>query len=519
MKHNLSMVDLIGSGAFGNVALALDTNGKKVVLKQIALGKAVNKASYHREVYIMENIPSHPNIPKLLHAEVMDPYGYLMQEYVGGLTINILSYLFGKTNIPFLMKISKTLIQTLNHLHENNIYHLDLNEGNMIICEDPFDPELPLTMKLIDFGISCKTDSEYDCTKKGMTNAVTFFQWPYKHKINKDFDKSSLAFATDDLWQAASLIYHIAFGSFENFNPNVLEQMKLFYFGIKIPKQGGYPVPPKKGHNKNIASPQDYEEVMEEIMDDQKHVANLYKTHVIEGPPIFLFDPYKDSIVHDLLRLMMPRTLEDIFTGPELIHYIEAEWFEILKYGYLGQRHKINPSEYPCEDPMNSFYKENCDKCNHCQWTDTPVQIKSHFTRCVPRNLLRQDEIAKTECLAEGKVWNPYRKSCEVISDESTKILSNRYSILFRDGLETPISGAEIKRRIKEKDYSLLNPDEVVIEKLREFSYHPLHTIQSHSFFFNYYNTRITEDYSDLEKLDLTKFREHVTLLGNAKKN
>jgi hypothetical protein len=235
---------------------------------------------------------------------------------------------------------------------------------------------------------------------------------------------------------------------------------------------------------------------------------------------VYDFDPAHRSDIHDILRLLLAKKLDDCTTASEMLAYINAVWDDAHIFGVTPQKiTKVDNCLYPCEDPLNSFYRENCEKCKHCTWDDVGEKRGMHTAHCLPKKPASNSETDRQDALTAGRVWNPYRKSAEDIYDEDDALISNRYSFLFDDGIKQPVPGVEIKRRFREHDYRKLNSDEAVLKILQEFSYHPLQTHKGSSFFFDYFYGKVLPDMLDLksrhglsEFIDLQNRRTNVEM-------
>lgn len=505
---NYTLIDEIGSGTFGTVYLCVNETGDKRAIKKLSIKDSVDvHNSYIREVRLLQVLGNHPNIAQYYNSEIIRRYGYIEQEYVQGVDVEILMALFGRTNQLFCVKFAETLLSGLNHLHINGIYHRDLNYNNVLVCLDPDDENMPLMVKIIDLGIGCRFN-DINGASCANVKGDSLFTWPYDPSLFNDVPTTQETLVCNDIWQAGSLVYHVAYGdSFRRFNPNVSGFNALYFFGQRMSKKGGYPVPPND--IVNVMDPELYNDIVQnDLLEEQAIVVSTYSDYVIHNKrdPVYDFDIGKVSFVHDLIRLMLSRSVKDCFNTTELLAYIKAEWHDAQSLGPRPQRANLNNCHLPCEDPSNSYYESNCKKCQHCRWDDKGIMYGSHTAHCVPIEINSRSEQERRDCLFRGGIWNPYRKNCEFIGDETNKYLSNRYSILFMDD---PVSGAEIKRRVKSRDYRKLLSDKLVLEKLKNFSYHPLQTIASHSFFYDYFQTRVSPDYSDyITRPGMTEFVE-----------
>lgn len=515
-SRGLTKIQDLGSGVSATTYLCMNKNQEQVVVKEVQLSSKMKKI-YNRETAILKHLSSsdaggHPNVVKYYHSEVQNGYGYIEQEYIPGIDVETISLLYGRTNSLFCIKFIKSLLSALEYIHNMNVYHLDLNHNNVIICLDMDDMDMPLTAKIIDFGISVQSGKDDHDNPIGST----LFDWPYNPDSAKRVPRAE-TLSCNDIWQAGQLLYEIAYnGSFRRFNPLARGHIALMYFIYQMPRNGGYPVPPDPKHKVTPLPLEVRSEIKDDLMHDQAQVAAVYTDYVLKQhrDPVYDFNPNMPSEIHDIIRLLLARKLEDCVTASDALKYIELVWDDANMFGMSIQKGKVNNCEYPCEDPLNSVYKHNCLKCNHCEWNDKGVKRGSHTAHCIPKAPSADSEADRHDALSRGKVWNPYRKTAEHIDMHmDNAYISNRYSFLFKDGLKRtkPVPGMEIKRRFNEHDFKLLNTDEAVLKVLEDFSYHPLQTYSGSSFFFDYFlHKKIPDDY----KLLRTKpgFSEFVAL-------
>lgn len=503
-SRGLDKIQDLGTGSSANTYLCKDSNDRKVVVKQLKLRGNMIKF-YNRESAILKRLSQgagHPNVVAYYHSEIQDDYGYIEQEYIAGLDVETITLLYGRTNSLFCIKFIKSLLSALEYIHKMDVYHLDLNPNNVIVCLDLEDTDMPLTAKVIDFGISSQHG------KDGLNKRIgsTLFDWPYNPDNKVNGPSTAETMSCNDIWQAGQLLYQVVYnGSFRRFNPLSRGHVALLHFTYHMPKRGGYPVPPGPKDKTTPLPAEVRQELHDELLHDQAQVAAVYTDYVLKEhrDPIYDFDPNKSSELHDIIRLLLPRKLKDCVTATEAQKYIELVWDDANMFGRYIQRGKINNCEYPCEDPLNSYYKDNCLKCNHCEWSEKGVKRGTHIAHCIPKKPSPESEMDRHQALSKGHVWNPYRKTAEPIDkDMNNEYVSNRYSFLFKDGLErtNPVPGKEIKRRFRERDYKMLNSDEKVLEILEDFSYHPLQTHNRSSFFFDYFlNREIPDDFKLLK--------------------
>jgi serine/threonine protein kinase len=513
--RNLTHVMELGSGAVGTVGLYTNIDGNKRAVKNIKL-IAGNRPLFHREVEIMKDLQKsggHPNIMKYYHSKIIGNTGYLEYEYVDGIDVEDLMGIFVKTNSKFFFKIAIGVLQGLEFLHKLGIYHRDIGGQNVLICIDHDDPDMPFKAKIIDLGIGCKVNGNKHNTCSVRIGAQSRFDWPY----NDNTSNTQKALECGDIWLTGNLLFNIAYGAdFDLFNDSGSYGMMAQVFHMRMPIKGGYPLPPDLStpRLKKIMIPQP--PPLDALVEDQAKIVQLYADYVVgrTRDPVFDFDITKESPINDVLRLMLAREEKHCFSASEVLTYIKSVWTDDMIVTPYPQRRKINSCRLPCEDPSNNYYKNRCDKCTHCVWNDEGFRKGMETIHCstvAPNSRSEQD---KRDCLNGPRkgihnVWNPYRKTCEIVMDEPITLLSNRYSIMYSDGTDVPVNGLEIKRRIIERDRTLLDSDAIILKRLTEFPYHPLKTEMSHSFFYNYFRDRKPQS-PMLLKANITEFSSRI---------
>lgn len=141
---------LIGCGRFGQVFLADSLEGKEVAIKVIPKENSPNHFLME-EVKILSEV-DHPNIIKYLKHYESEKYLYVVTEYCAGgdLFQKIIDQ--GKFSEDEAVTVMEELLRAINHCHHLGIIHRDLKPENILYTTKR-------TLKLIDFGISVKSNS------------------------------------------------------------------------------------------------------------------------------------------------------------------------------------------------------------------------------------------------------------------------------------------------------------------------------------------------------------------------
>jgi len=140
-------ISLLGQSAYGEVVLANNKHGKKVVLKKINRLK-MNKNLIANEV-AAATLLKHPGVVKVYDIFKESIYTYIVLEYLKG--VDLFKYLSAKNFTPMREKearpLFKQLVDTVLYCHSKKIAHRDIKLENIM-----YDRK-KARVKLIDFGL------------------------------------------------------------------------------------------------------------------------------------------------------------------------------------------------------------------------------------------------------------------------------------------------------------------------------------------------------------------------------
>lgn len=170
---------MIGFGGFGITYKAFDTklNVTVAIKEYYPAGLAsresgttrVQRKHAHRESAFEEGLThfieearniarfsDHPNIVKVYHFFRENHTGYIVMEYLDGITMRyFLEVNGGKTSVLYAKEIVLAVAQALQVLHREGILHRDISPDNIFLCSDG-------KIKLIDFGSSKWAETRKD---------------------------------------------------------------------------------------------------------------------------------------------------------------------------------------------------------------------------------------------------------------------------------------------------------------------------------------------------------------------
>mmetsp|Transcript_113567 Transcript_113567/g.355171 ORF Transcript_113567/g.355171 Transcript_113567/m.355171 type:complete len:512 (-) Transcript_113567:430-1965(-) len=219
----------IGEGSYGSVCKATrKESGKdgrpKVVhaCKTIAKQSMKNMDRFKQEIDIMKMM-DHPNIIKLYETFADHRSIYLIMELCSGGELFdriIQSGHFTEVQAAILMQ---QIIRAINYMHANLVCHRDLKPENFLFMTKDTTIEKN-TLKLIDFGLSCKFQKGQVLTTRAGT---PYYVAP--QVLNGKYDEKS------DLWSCGVIMYVLLCGYppfFGETDAEVLTKVRLGNFAF-----------------------------------------------------------------------------------------------------------------------------------------------------------------------------------------------------------------------------------------------------------------------------------------------
>ncbi|MDR1594874.1 MAG: serine/threonine protein kinase [Prevotellaceae bacterium] len=149
---------VINSGGTAVVYWGIDLrSGLPVAIKAIYPSRAGDQfilQRFREEANHYLYLSSHPNITKLVDFVEYKGQFYLVMEYIEGMSLDEYQYkrtgpLVEEVAIPMFLQI----LDTIGYLHDNNLLHLDIKPGNIMVMHD-------CRIKILDMGISAKINDK-----------------------------------------------------------------------------------------------------------------------------------------------------------------------------------------------------------------------------------------------------------------------------------------------------------------------------------------------------------------------
>ncbi|KAI0392883.1 Pkinase-domain-containing protein [Xylariaceae sp. FL0594] len=209
LGDRLRLVEIIGTGAYGVVYLAIDVNtgiryAVKTLSKYNADGSPLDPrqlAFQHRELSLHYRASAHPNVVSMLKI-VDDPdCTYVVLEYCaeGDLFFNITEcgQYVGKDDM--VKSVFLQILDAVEHCHSLGIYHRDLKPENILVSDQGE------TVKLADFGLAIATDrsDDYGC-------GSTFYMSP--ECLDPSSRRAYYLCAPNDVWSLGVILVNLTCG-------------------------------------------------------------------------------------------------------------------------------------------------------------------------------------------------------------------------------------------------------------------------------------------------------------------
>lgn len=154
IRYKYEINSTLGNGAFGSVVSVSDHSSKSKIVLACKIIKNDPRWSLQavEEIKILKKL-NHPNIVKYVEHFTFRTHMCIVTEILAITlyeSIQLTNYKGFSLNL--VKKFTREILQGVAYLHSNNIIHCDLKPENIMISGDG-------TIKIIDFGSSCHTDS------------------------------------------------------------------------------------------------------------------------------------------------------------------------------------------------------------------------------------------------------------------------------------------------------------------------------------------------------------------------
>lgn len=165
---------LLGSGGMGSVWLARHEElGFSVAVKLIKPALLLRKDSRHRfqiEAEAATKIDSPHAVRVFDHGETDDGVPFMVMEYLEGESLADCVSRRGAFALEELARILTQAAKAIGKAHSLGIFHRDLKPDNVFLATNvqQADPDLPYTVKIVDFGIAKLLDTPLSSGGSGL---------------------------------------------------------------------------------------------------------------------------------------------------------------------------------------------------------------------------------------------------------------------------------------------------------------------------------------------------------------
>lgn len=194
---------MLGKGSFAEVRLANRISDDKLVAIKSFRNNTQSPQQTSRviqnEIKILKSI-DHPNIVKLLDIVVSNDFTHLVLDYCDGL--NLYEYMHNRGAKPVSESLARRifvqLLNAVNYLHLNNIYHRDLKLDNIMIDRSG-------KVTIIDFGFAIQVNN---------TTKITSFCGTPFYMAPEIYQMMSYQGHSVDIWALAVILFKLTVGEF-----------------------------------------------------------------------------------------------------------------------------------------------------------------------------------------------------------------------------------------------------------------------------------------------------------------
>ena len=197
------LIKVLGKGSSSTVFLGLHKKTKeRVAVKKIDTVSYRNKSEallrFKKEAEIISEL-SHPNILQIYEVIETEDALYLVMEYFEGKT---LKESFSEFTLNQKIFIIKEVASALISIHKNNIVHMDLKPGNILVKDGD-----SVEIRLIDFGLAHLIDLKNYYYQGTIIGSFNYISPEQTGVLNRTVDNRS------DLYSLGVSFYEILSGT------------------------------------------------------------------------------------------------------------------------------------------------------------------------------------------------------------------------------------------------------------------------------------------------------------------
>ena len=205
---NYKIVRYLGKGIQGNLYLALDAKGNRVICKEIefdneSLKTQMQKKQLEFELnilkYLSNNSVAREHINPCLDYKIHSNLVYTLFPVFKGYSLSyygkFLSRMSNTEYYKILLVLIKSILNALARIHESGIAHQNINDNCILIST--FTNSNNIIVKLTDFGLGCGYNTDFniiaDCKINGIA-PVKYTEQIIKELNETDYFKVSKAY-------------------------------------------------------------------------------------------------------------------------------------------------------------------------------------------------------------------------------------------------------------------------------------------------------------------------------------
>ena len=153
LANRFRIEERLGQGGFAVVYRVFDSfSDTSRVLKLIVKDRHSTFERLKREYSILEQLPTHPNVVRVVWADKLrDGTPYMVFEYVPGTVVNELLD-NGSLSRDDLKLLGTETLAGLGHLHENGVFHRDIKPSNLLWTDQG--------VRIIDFNVAANAEDD-----------------------------------------------------------------------------------------------------------------------------------------------------------------------------------------------------------------------------------------------------------------------------------------------------------------------------------------------------------------------
>ncbi len=189
----------IGKGRTGTVYLALHKELEEYRAIKVVEKSSLQYETFRQEALLLKEL-RHPGIPIVYDIEEDGERGYLVEEYLQGVSLESLVGVQGPLDPSSVLRYGLQICDVVAYLHSAEagpILHLDLQPKNLLLCHE--------TVKLVDFGQAARLTEANQAVQRFGTVG---FAAPEQYDHSMEMDERT------DIYAIGGLLFFLATGMY-----------------------------------------------------------------------------------------------------------------------------------------------------------------------------------------------------------------------------------------------------------------------------------------------------------------